>query len=216
VASPRAGAATLIAQLALSSDGADLLLQQPDLFVRSQLITHIPFQIMCKGNSSNARLQIPQLVDIVCVGNQTANGDAIAAIAACVVSCPCGPMSLLSLLLPRFQNLCSNDAAAQIFASVEAFGRIGALAARSKAHDFARTACMYRCPRHHRRIFNFHTPCVHATEQSHAVRVASAWRVRCQHWQRGRWHCPLVRAALATIHHGYRRCSSWRNAGKNL
>ena len=43
VASQRSGAAVVISQLALSADGADLLAQQPDLFVRpSPLVGHAP------------------------------------------------------------------------------------------------------------------------------------------------------------------------------
>lgn len=44
VASQRTGAASVIAQLALSADGAELLLQQPDLFVR---IPHLAISCSC-------------------------------------------------------------------------------------------------------------------------------------------------------------------------
>jgi hypothetical protein len=44
VASQRTGAASVIAQLALSADGAELLLQQPDLFVR---IPHLAIICSC-------------------------------------------------------------------------------------------------------------------------------------------------------------------------
>jgi hypothetical protein len=50
------------------------------------------------------------------------------------------PASSLSPAL--FQNLCSNEAAAKIFASVEAFYRVGTLVASSKTNDFLQAGCM--------------------------------------------------------------------------
>jgi hypothetical protein len=110
--------------------------------------------------------QIPQLVNIAQVGNQKENGDALAAITACVVRglqpsrrtlnplaaarrscCPAlpfadhAPISLFDALL--FQNLCSNDAAPQVFAKADVFHRIGPLLASSKSAEFVRTGCMY-------------------------------------------------------------------------
>jgi hypothetical protein len=88
----------VISQLALSADGADLLGQQADLFVRRLCCCahgFYEFIALC--------LQIPQLVDIVRIGNQKSNGDALAAITACVVS-------PASLRINGFSPFCGNAA----------------------------------------------------------------------------------------------------------
>jgi hypothetical protein len=92
----------VISQLSLSADGAQLLLQQPDLFVRGPS-RHLsptsitspsdPLQPPSNPSKHDSKClfiaiccsQIPQLVDIVRVGNQSPKGDALAAVAACVV-----------------------------------------------------------------------------------------------------------------------------------
>ncbi len=104
-----------------------------------------------------ALFQIPLLVDIVRVGNQKSGGDALAALTACVVRpaalaphlllhSSCFYAKFVALVTPAhqlsLQNLCSNEAAAPVFAGVEAFYRVGTLVASSKSQEFLQTGCM--------------------------------------------------------------------------
>ena len=149
----RSGAAEVISQLSLSTDGAQLLLQQPDLFVRR------PVMQSASVAARHARLSDPPTGGHCKSGQSKYQG-------RCSCSCCslCGEsravyFSLIYCLLRAIavcqqlpppphtpikhqQNLCSHESAAPIFANAQAFHRIGTLLTGSRSPEFLRTTSM--------------------------------------------------------------------------